>query len=129
MILFIESIFVGIYCYIIYNTINIFTIKNIYYKIFIIGFIKHFLGYYLGLHNYYCSYDCNNSNSIAISNYLITDSIGEGFLFLFLYTLIKFNKNNIIFVGIFIHLLFEILGFHKLFCKYRCINININIDV
>ena len=119
MILFIESIFVGIYCYIIYNTINIFTIKNIYYKIFIIGFIKHFLGYYLGLHNYYCSHVCNNSNnnSIAISNYLIIDSIGEGFLFLFLYALIKFNKNNIIYVGIFIHLLFELFGFHKLFCK------------
>lgn len=120
LLLFIESIFIGIYCYIIYNIIDIFIIKNIYYKIFIIGFIKHFLGYYLKLHDYYC----NKSNNIAISKYLIIDSMGEGLLFLLLYTLFKFNENNIIYVGIFIHLLFEILGFHELFRMHRCIPIN-----
>jgi len=120
ILLFIESIFIGIYCYIIYNIIDIFTIENIYYKIFIIGFVKHFSGYYLNLHDYYC----NKSNSSAISKYLIIDSIGEGFLFLLLYNLFKFNENNIIYVGIFIHLLFEILGFHELFRIYRCIPIN-----
>ena len=50
---FFEAIAVGIYTTIIYLLLNILNIfnNNNYIIFFIVGFLKHFLGYFLQLHN------------------------------------------------------------------------------
>jgi hypothetical protein len=97
-----ESIFVALYSVFIYYlfiyfkllTHNINNNKNIVYILFIVGFFKHFIGFYSGLHTYYCNngYACLsvnkniNNDNIYISKYtnlfmLILESITEGYLF------------------------------------------------
>jgi hypothetical protein len=129
-IIIIESIFVGLYTLCLFNIINIVKIFTFNNQIFLLGFMKHFLGYYLGLHTYYCKYgySCNNQNKIADSTYIIIDSIMEGFLFLFIFKFILLNtidEYKIIIVGFLLHFIFDILSLHKIFCKYRCINIDV----
>ena len=69
MNLIIEALFIGLYT----SLFSIFPIGyHLYLYLFIIGFFKH----YLGLHDYYCNNNKNNKN-----NYIINDSILEGFNF------------------------------------------------
>lgn len=59
MNLYLESIFIGFYCALIsLCVIPFFKHKNgiILIVFFIIGFFKHYIAYYLGIHNYYCNY-------------------------------------------------------------------------
>ena len=115
---FIEAIIIGIYSSIIYLLCNNFS-KN-FSLFFIVGFLKHFMGYYLNIHSYYCK-NCNY-NFI----YLFIDSICEGLLFLFIgYILSLFIHQKIIIffiIGFCLHIVFEWLGIHKWFCKNRCFN-------
>ena len=126
-----ESIIVGVYGSIIFLLIRNF-IKNIYLLLFLIGFIKHLFGYLLNIHMLYCNYGyaCSNKNKtsdkIAIySNYLWIESIVEGLLYLFIGLMItKFISNKLIIVfiiGMLLHLIFEKLKIHNIFCKTRCI--------
>ena len=62
----------------------------------------------------------NYHNHNVITKYLIIDSLLEGLLFVLVYSIIEFNKYNIIIIGIFLHLISEIIGIHTLFHKYRC---------
>jgi hypothetical protein len=103
-----ESIFVGFYCYILYYLLNS------YLPIFWIGFIKHFLGYYLGLQTLYCSRH-GRKKSIITKRFLI-DCLYEGLGFSILFYILK----NAFVVGVVFHLLSEYIGIHKLFIKYRC---------
>lgn len=115
-----EAIIVGIYCII----LLILNINNL----FIIGFVKHFLGYYINLHLLYCkySYSCNHKNKI-IYNFtdLIIDSIIEGILFIIfgnILQIIIINKYILYFIiGFSLHIISEIAGKHKFFCKKHCI--------
>jgi hypothetical protein len=111
-----ESIFVGFYTFII-GFIFYFKI-NIPY-LFIIGFIKHFVGYYIGLHDYECY------PLLAINKYIVYDSILEGLLLIITGLLLKLIiKNKYIFyfmIGFLLHLSFEYAGLHKIFKKNRCI--------
>jgi hypothetical protein len=128
-----ESIIVGVYSSMIFLIISNF-IKNIYLLFFLTGFIKHLFGYLLNIHTLYCNYGyaCSNkdknkdNNKIAIySNYLWIESIVEGLLYLLIGLLItKFISNKLIIVfiiGILLHLIFEKLKIHNIFCKTRCI--------
>ena len=128
MIIIYESLFVGLYClilYIIFKNLNI--NLNIYYFLFIFGFFKHYMSYYIGIHDYYCNngYACNKSKKIADTKYLLSDSILEGFLFIILgyYILYCFTNRYLGFfiIGIFLHLFAELFFIHNYFCKYRCI--------
>ena len=74
---------VALFRYIFFSAAIVYTLKNIsseqlknikYLYLFIIGFFKHYLGYYLGLHDNYCNNNKNNKNK-----YIINDSILEGF--------------------------------------------------
>jgi len=128
-----ESVFVGIYTSIIYLLIyTIFHIKNIKLLFFTVGFFKHFLGYYLHLHNYYCNYGdaCQNINSSNNDSnpiyknsfdYLFYDSVLEGGIFLLISIFMDESTAYTFFMtGFFLHLLFELLGVHKHFCKEKC---------
>jgi len=117
MNLIIEALFVGFYTSL-FGIIPI--IGNIYIYLFIIGFLKHLLGYYIGLHNYYCNNDKNN-----INGYIIKDSILEGICFIIIGNIIikLFNLNNVIslfIIGFIFHIIADFINLHKLFKYLRC---------
>lgn len=128
----VESILVGIYTSIVYLMVKPF-IKNTLLLFFTIGFLKHFLAYFIGIHTYYCNngYACGSENdTIRVSQttflQLFMESIIEGFLFMFLYKVLGDDRIIVAFLtGVILHLAFEMIGLHKLFCKERCKLINI----
>ena len=139
--LLLEAVFVGIYTLIIYLILSqiISVQKYPEYFFFILGFTKHFLGDFVQLHTYFCNYGyaCgyyfNQSNILyRISQrkefVILFESIMEGLFFLFIYslcfTLFKINWITIFCIGLFLHLLFEYIGIHELFCKYRCTSLD-----
>jgi hypothetical protein len=124
-----ESMFVGIYSCIIYVLIRN-LVNNAFVLFFVTGFIKHLLGYLLNIHSLYCKYGyaCQQfTKTTAIySNYLVLESIGEGILYLLFGIILGkliVNKVVVVFIiGVLLHLMFEILEIHRLFCKKRCLN-------
>lgn len=131
-----EACIVGLYTCLIYSLILPLQVSNKYFVFFIAGFTKHFCSYYLELHTYYCNngYACKNTatNTKKISNItlgeLFIQSILEGFLFimvgilLFWYVPVLRNNKLLLFfmIGFLLHIIFEILGLHKIFCKRQC---------
>ena len=135
-----ESLFIGFYTALIYLFFKVFSIRNPYILLFIIGFFKHLLGSILNLHNYYCNYgyaciSCKvpgSQPSIKKSNAtfveIFIETILEGLLFifvggfLFMFSILRKNKLITFFLlGFLLHSSFEILGIHKLYCQKRCI--------
>jgi hypothetical protein len=128
-----ESIIVGIYSVILFIIISYF-IKNKYFILFIVGFVKHLLGGYLNIHNFYCNYgyscylhnDCKNGKCYDDKKYLFLRSLFEGLLYLFVgFILIElpFGLKNIylyFLIGFILHTFSEWLGIHKYFCKTYC---------
>lgn len=140
-----ESTIVGMYSLIIYICFDFGMNPNI--KLFMVGFIKHLLGYILNIHTYYCNngYAClkyqkqiqshkNNHSDISDSDSkkvaktsipaLFIESAFEGCLFVFLNIFllklkIKNNYARIFILGVILHLVFEFLQLHIYFCK-RC---------
>jgi hypothetical protein len=125
-----ESLFVGAYCVIIYSMIYWFR-ENIYLFLFLLGFSKHFLGYFLLIQDMYCRYgyacQLQNKNYSTYKN-VFNESVVEGLYFILLGRLglfIDFFKKNqllyIFLLGCTIHLFAEWYQFHDYFCKTNCI--------
>ena len=132
-----ESVFVGVYSTLVYFVFSRFSIFQV--QLFVTGFFKHFLGFFIGLHSYYCNigHACSRTeekqkekeNERKRANMskkmLITQSIIEGFLFILLgCTLSLFIKHKYVVIfltGFILHLVFEFLKIHKLFCECYCI--------
>lgn len=115
-----ESIFVGIYCVFLFTILSYAKIQTVSLFFFILGFFKHFLGFFLGLHAVYC-------NCSILPNYsiLFGESILEGFAFLILYHIFYrlIPKIWVAFtIGFILHILAEIFGLHKWFCEKSCHN-------
>jgi hypothetical protein len=114
-----ESIIVGIYSCIIYALISPILYKvHLILLFFVVGFIKHLIGYYLSLHEYYCKYKFD-----LVKRYnknIILESILEGGLFIiFGYTISMYLKTKLLIVfiiGTLLHIIFEISGMHTKFC-------------
>jgi hypothetical protein len=92
---------------------------------FCIGFSKHFIGYFIGLHTYYCKFGsaCKNHTGItADSTYIIPHSILEGLAFAYIgYFAKEYNPYlSITIAGFLIHILAELSGLHKYFCSHMC---------
>jgi len=126
MMFYIEVLFVGLYCIFIYLYVTMFiNIQNKTLLLFIIGFIKHLFGYILNFQQYYCN--CIYFNQQYFTLFL--ECILEGFLFILLGNCLSFIiKNNFLLffvIGIILHVLFEVIGFHSLFCKIKCRPVNI----
>jgi len=115
-----EAIFIGLYSLLLYIPIDL-LFKNVYLIFFVTGFLKHFLGYFIGIHTLYCKY---NGLEIAKINLikLVLESLFEGLLFLLLGTLINSNskKIEIFVIGFFLHIIFEIIGLHNVFINNTC---------
>lgn len=131
-----EAIFVGIYTLIIYFLLSFF-IKNPSLLFFFVGFTKHFSGDFIQLHTFYCNYGYACRYYFGKDNILhyfsdkkevviLIESILEGFVFLFLglllFSFLCFERKWYWFFlfGYFLHIFFEKIGIHQLFCKYRC---------
>ena len=131
-----EAIFVGIYSGVIAIILS-FVLHNYYYLLFLTGFIKHVGGYYLNIHTYYCNHgdacmrmrNGNNNNNVLISKnkpvQLLFESIIEGIAYIVGGFICSFFIPNIyvsvFIIGIAMHILAELLGIHRFFCKNRCI--------
>lgn len=97
---------------------------------FILGFLKHYLGYITGLQNWYCkkrNKETNETTGILVKTKEIQPSllqnIQEGFAFIIVSFLIQkiFKIKDIYFIafltGFILHLLAEFTGIHTIFCK------------
>jgi hypothetical protein len=116
MIVIPESVFVGCYILVIYLLLQHF-IPFTLILLFLVGFLKHFLGYWIGLHQYICGI------KKATQNYLISDSIIEGIVVTLVTLALSFFVDirlAVFLTGVLLHLFAEILGFHAYFIKYRC---------
>jgi hypothetical protein len=143
MKLILESLFVGwyvIFIYYFFTIIHLFTYiyKYTLLQLFIIGFVKHFMGYYIGIQTYYCNNGstCNKykiDKQVAIPFHLLLFSVIEGFMFIILFSLLSFifnlqtfNYLILFIIGFILHIVADIIGIHKLFCYYSCKTILIN---
>ena len=128
-----EAVLIGLYCVLLYLFVSLFLKINAYkyFFLFVLGFFKHFCGYYLFLHTYYCNngYSCirntkNNLKAETTTKMLFIESLLEGAGFVFIgWVLSSFTKNwllTIFIIGFLLHILFELLNIHKYFCDTRC---------
>lgn len=96
-------------------------------QLFLIGFIKHYLGYISGIQSYYCSLYLSkspNDKYESQSKNIIIESIFEGFIFIYFGLLLNkliYNHFILIFIlGFFIHIFADFYGIHSNFLKYNC---------
>lgn len=131
-----ESICVGYYSVFVF-LLFYWIIDDFYLSLLIVGFTKHQLGYWLGLHNYYCNYgdacvkykSSTNNRYISVKNRLLTESIYESMIYLILGTILSlvitpYKITNLIFIyfilGVILHNLSEKIGLHNYFCNTNC---------
>jgi len=72
-----EAFLVGLYSCILFFLLQT-QISNVYILLFTLGFLKHFLSYFIGIHNYYC----NKKNKTATFKPVFVQSILEGLFYL-----------------------------------------------
>jgi hypothetical protein len=126
----IEALLVGTYSTLLYLLFSPFDIfNNIYFTLLVIGFFKHYLSYYIGIHTLFCRYgeSCKKYNTYKLkeNHFLVYESFIEAILYLLvgsiLYNSITNNPIYIFFlIGFILHILFEHLYFHDKFCIERC---------
>ena len=120
-----ESLFVGIYVCVIFFFTSYVVSSNFVLLLFVVGFLKHFLGYYLKIQDYYCNSCVKGSKSQVSTRNLIIESILEGGVFIILGLLLKvFIESRWILMfllGFLLHMIAEFTGVHKYFCKNRCV--------
>lgn len=126
-----ESIIVGCYLTLIFVVFSFF-IENLYIALFLSGFVKHFLGFYIGLHDYFCRYgdacqlEQREQSFFAKRNTekLLVTSFIEGCIVLGLsYVLCLYVPTPIFvvfLVGVLMHLFAEYLMIHRDFCINEC---------
>jgi len=90
-----ESVIIGIYSSLLHLFIN---------NIFIFGCCKHFIGYFLFIHKYYCKegYLCIKKYD-HMSLIFLLDAMSEGLL----YTLFSLFTKSIFLLSLFFHVLLE----------------------
>ena len=122
MLLVAEALFVALYSLVLFSLIN-FTGLNVSTCVFITGFLKHFLGYFLGIHGMYCNKYNLKADSLKLHQ-LFVESVLEGLAFIFLFTFIhKHVKDlnlSILLLGFSLHILSELSGIHRYFLSYHC---------
>ena len=117
-----ESLFVGLFSLVLYVLLS-FVIKGSFvFVLFLLGVLKHALGYGLGLQSYYCQINKSRTRAILPT---IFELLGEGVLFvvvgLLLHMMIRNKFVVVCLIGIILHLVFELLGIHKYFVRTHCI--------
>uniref|UniRef100_A0A6C0I554 Uncharacterized protein n=1 Tax=viral metagenome TaxID=1070528 RepID=A0A6C0I554_9ZZZZ len=120
----VEAVVVAIYTGILSLPLSLFSIDDPALFFFLLGFVKHGLGSFLGLHSLYCRRKLGPtwfSNGSYLQ--ILLESVGEGLLFILfgnLYSRLGGRIMSAFMIGLSLHLLFELFSFHSLFLKYRC---------
>lgn len=122
--LLLEAFVIGVYCMLLYMCLHPVNIL----VWFLFGFVKHFVAYYIGIHDYYCQHgycpSCYNKSK-SIGTYIVFDSILEGFLFILVGLIVniftKYRYIAMFVMGFSVHIFAEIFQIHSYFCKHRCI--------
>ena len=128
-----EAAIVGIYSAFIYCLLLPFSIANKYILFFVVGFFKHFFAYFIGIQTYYCNngYSCDENENEKKTNTthgeVFVESIFEGIAFIIFclfFSQVAYLRNNCVLlffaVGFSLHIIFEIIGIHKYFCRVKC---------
>lgn len=114
-----ESVFVGMYSWMIYKIVQPFVPVS--YLFFLVGFSKHFIGYWIGLHAYYRQYGdaCQSVYRTDSESSLFIESLLEGMAYVILGTLLRFRSKDLLFfvIGVLLHLLAEGASVHTDFCS------------
>lgn len=144
-----ESIIVGLYSLFLYICLNSICVYNLFILGFIKHWFGYlFLHKYYCIYGNSCqnidqntgqttgqNTDQTNSQNISSAKqyigsktnpYIIIESIGEGLLYLLLgYIMIRYAKINklisVFTIGFVLHLIFEIIGIHRVYCNQICI--------
>jgi hypothetical protein len=130
--LFLEALLVGLYSTILFKILFYF-IQNKYILLYVLGFVKHYISYYLYIHDLYCNNGTackkilhKNTSYVAKKDNLIIESILEGFWFLIIgsFATSFINKSKwltaIFTIGFVTHVLSEIIYVHDYFCSFNC---------
>ena len=117
-----ETVFIGLYSLVLYSILQFVIKKPFIYVLFILGVMKHSLGYFSGLQSLYCQ-TYNGPDEVARLP-TGSDVFIEGLLYIavggFLTGFIT-NPYIITFMtGAGLHLGFEAIGVHALFLRTRC---------
>jgi len=120
----IEAFFIGFYVLLLFFLFRLIIKTDLYIELFIIGFFKHLLSYYIGFQSQYCKIYKNKNYKVKSSN-IIIECLFEGLGFIYFGYLLKLilNPNNYLFafiLGFIIHIISEFYGIHKLFLIYNC---------
>jgi len=147
-----EATFVGVYVTCIYGVLSVIPMltktqakhnehqDNYYllFALFITGAVKHFVGYYVKIHGWYCNYGqtCtalresqsqqqHKFKSISTPYMLLWESTLEGLLFATICIVLAHLLRNVyaaIFItGFAFHIITDMIGLHKSFCMKRCV--------
>jgi hypothetical protein len=123
MNLLIEQLGVGIFTSIIYLLLLPFKLEY-FTLLFLDGFFKHLLGYYLGIQTFFCDKHLPGTKSVVPFPRLIAECILEGLLFLsFGFLLVKGGMARNItpyIIAFSIHIIIDLTGLHTLFLQHRC---------
>ncbi len=119
--LFTEAVFIGFLNILIYYLF--FFIDNMVIQLFTVGFIKHFISYFIGIQDYYCKIYKGDGYKSKPTN-IIVECLLEGLLFIYVgLLLLKIIENRYLLfflLGFFIHIISEFYGIHSLFLIYNC---------
>jgi hypothetical protein len=122
-----EAILVGLFCLFLYGCLQ--WIKPFLLLLFVLGVLKHSLGYASGLESLYCNYGqaCKAFSPLfrkeVYTDRLILESLIEGGLFVsvgLLFYGISSKVYIVFLIGFFLHLMAEVAGIHTQFCEKNC---------
>ena len=117
-----ETVFIGLYSLVLYSILQFVIKKPFIYVLFILGVMKHSLGYFTGLQTLYCQ-TYNGPDKFARLP-TGSDVFIEGLLYIVVGgVLTRFIRNPYIIsfmTGAGLHLGFEAIGGHALFLRTRC---------
>jgi len=124
--LFFEAVFVGLLSVVIFVFINYLPF-NLIYKLFLVGFIKHYFGYLSGIQSYYCNlYLSKNRNDKyeVESNSILLESLFEGIIYIYIGLLLSKIFTNCYLIsftlGFCLHIISDFYGIHTFFLKNNC---------
>ena len=117
-----EQLFVGVYITLLYSLVSMLGYP-LYPTLFVTGFFKHLLGYYSGIHEWYCKL---NGRTLLSFPPLISDSVFEGLIFFVLYGFVLsslgVSSPAIPYILAFtVHIVAEVIGFHTFFLQHKCV--------
>lgn len=126
-----EALLVGFFCVVLYGGLQ--WMKPFLLLLFVLGFLKHSLGYVSGLESLFCNHGqaCkeihpstrNTIRKEAHTEILFLESLMEGLVFVLgglLFYGVTSKVYIVFLIGFFLHVIAELGGLHTQFCEKNC---------